>query len=111
MREIKSRKLRLRVKKKNYRPIIERSAEELQEIRCLSEEECRLLLSRNLRQIRVEAGYSQQEIAELLEVNRSTYSYYELGKTLPSLKILYQLSLIFRLPVGALLNALLTAEI
>lgn len=35
-----------------------------------------------LREIRETAGCSQQQIADYLQIARSTYSYYELGKLL-----------------------------
>ena len=35
----------------------------------------------NIRRIRLERGYSQDDIAELMHVERSTYSNFETGKT------------------------------
>lgn len=40
-------------------------------------------LAERLRQARLQAGYSQQNIADALNVNRATYTYYETGKTSP----------------------------
>ena len=40
-------------------------------------------LAERLRQGRLQAGYSQQNIADALNVNRATYTYYETGKTSP----------------------------
>ena len=40
-------------------------------------------LADRLRQARLQAGYSQQNIADALNVNRATYTYYENGKTSP----------------------------
>lgn len=40
-------------------------------------------LADRLRQARLQAGYSQQNIADALNVNRATYTYYETGKTTP----------------------------
>ncbi len=62
-------------------------------------EEFRLLL----RQIRLTCGYSQGSVAEALGVNRSTYTYYESGKTTPSLHTLKKLSQIFDVPIEAFL--------
>ena len=36
-----------------------------------------------LRKLRLKAGYSQKNVADLLNVSRSTYTYYETGKTSP----------------------------
>ena len=40
-------------------------------------------LADRLRQARLQAGYSQQNVADALNVNRATYTYYETGKTSP----------------------------
>ena len=51
----------------------------------------RSYLAKTLRRLRVEAGFTQQNMADVLNINRSTYTYYETGKTTPdiqSLKIL-----------------------
>ena len=40
-------------------------------------------LADRLRQARLRAGFSQQNIADALNVNRATYTYYENGKTSP----------------------------
>lgn len=41
------------------------------------------LLGARLRKYRVENGYSQNHIANVLGIERSTYTYYEVGKTTP----------------------------
>ncbi|MBQ2668078.1 MAG: helix-turn-helix domain-containing protein [Clostridia bacterium] len=41
------------------------------------------MLGMRLRNFRVENGYSQNHIANILGVERSTYTYYETGKTVP----------------------------
>ena len=38
-----------------------------------------------LKEMRLAAGYTQQEIADILQVDRSTYAYYEAGKTEPNI--------------------------
>jgi transcriptional regulator with XRE-family HTH domain len=42
--------------------------------------DCRLKMGQNIRQIREKRGYSQDELAEIMEVNRSTISKIENGK-------------------------------
>lgn len=45
----------------------------------------------HLRRLRKERGYTQQQMAYILNIGRSTYTYYETGKSEPSydkLKIL-----------------------
>ncbi len=41
------------------------------------------LLGARLRKYRIENGYSQNHIANILGIERSTYTYYEVGKTTP----------------------------
>ena len=42
--------------------------------------DCRLKMGQNIREIREKRGYSQDELAEIMEVNRSTISKIENGK-------------------------------
>ena len=48
-----------------------------------------------LRRMRLKCGLTQQAVADALHVNRTTYSYYELGKTQPDFAQLGQLAKIF----------------
>lgn len=41
--------------------------------------------SRKLRTLRKQHGFSQKEMANCLEIDRSTYASYEIGRSLPSL--------------------------
>ena len=52
-------------------------------------------LAERLRQARLQAGYSQQNVADALNVNRATYTYYETGKTTPSVVDLYVLARLY----------------
>ena len=53
-------------------------------------------LRQNLKKFRKEAHFSQEQIAQQLGVNRATYTYYETGKTTPSVVDLYHLSQLYR---------------
>jgi len=64
------------------------------------------MLKDKLKEYRLLCGYSQQQIADVLNIHRSTYSYYELGKTEPSLDNIRTLAMEF----GVSLNALLEVE-
>ena len=59
----------------------------------------------NLRTEREKAGLKQREVAELLNLNRSTYSYYENLKRphMPDIDIICKIADIFGCPVSALL--------
>ena len=59
-------------------------------------EKLRKVLRENLRRFRTEADYSQEEVARVLGVNRATYTYYETGKTTPSVVDLYRLAQLYR---------------
>lgn len=56
-------------------------------------------LPKLLHDLRVSAGFSQENVAAALGVSRPTYTYYELGKTVPSAVMLGKLALIFKIPV------------
>lgn len=52
-----------------------------------------------LRDLRLAHGYSQQNIADMLGLNRSAYTYYELGKCTPSIESLYKLSNLYEMDI------------
>lgn len=49
-----------------------------------------------LKMCRKECKLTQQQVADLLEVDRSTYAYYELGVSGPSIENLFKLAAIFK---------------
>ena len=55
-------------------------------------------LQKLLRNIRLACGLSQREVADALMVNRSTYSYYESGKTSPDVQTLRILAKLYGVP-------------
>lgn len=56
-------------------------------------------IAETLRKLRLAAGYSQQNVADVLNVNRSTYTYYETGKTMPDIVSLYKIARMFGVPI------------
>lgn len=56
-----------------------------------------------LRELRTKFGYTQNQIARLLNIDRSTYAYYETGKTQPDVTTLLVLSQIYNLSISELL--------
>ena len=52
-------------------------------------------LRQNLKKFRKEAHFSQEQIAQQLGVNLAIYTYYETGKTTPSVEDLYLLSQLY----------------
>ncbi len=53
------------------------------------------MLSQTLKKLRENCGYTQQQVADALNLERSTYTYYETGKTTPDINTIIKLSKIF----------------
>ena len=62
------------------------------------------MLSQRLKQFRESCGLTQKQIAEVLNVDRSTYTYYETGKSQPTIDTLIKLAKIFSVSIDALLD-------
>lgn len=54
-----------------------------------------LFIAENLRLLRKQAKLSQKEVADLMKVDRTTYTYYETGRSVPNYKNLAKLCHIF----------------
>ena len=63
-----------------------------------------LSLARNLKLKRKQLGLTQQLMSDLLNLERSTYAYYETGKTSPSLETLSKLAAMFDCSIEDLLR-------
>lgn len=63
-----------------------------------------MLLAQNLQYLRRKSGQSQQELADRLEIPRTTWSGYELGKVEPNIGMLQRISAFFNQPIDRLLN-------
>ncbi len=61
-------------------------------------------LSDQLRMTRMSRNLTQQQVADKLQIDRSTYTYYETGKTTPSIFTLMKLAEIFQVPIDSILN-------
>lgn len=61
-------------------------------------------LARVLRRLRVSAGFTQQNMADVLNINRSTYTYYETGKTTPDIQSLKMLANILNVDIDVFLE-------
>ncbi|MBQ2811907.1 MAG: helix-turn-helix transcriptional regulator [Clostridia bacterium] len=62
------------------------------------------MLHENLKKLRKSCGFRQEEVAKVLGIDRSAYSYYESGKTEPSVKNLIKISRMFKVDVDALIG-------
>ena len=63
----------------------------------------KICINERLRELRIKSGYTQSQIAKILNIDRSTYSYYEIGKTTPDVTALMTLAKIFNISLGELL--------
>ena len=57
-----------------------------------------------LRELRKKNGLTQQHVADFLHLDRSTYAYYESGRTKINIDILLRLSRFFKVSLGALVG-------
>lgn len=62
------------------------------------------MFSQTIRTLRESQKLSQQQIANALQIDRSTYSYYELGKSHPDYDGLVKLSKLFNVSLNYLLD-------
>ena len=62
------------------------------------------MLHENLKKLRKACGFRQEEVAKVLGVDRSAYSYYESGKTEPSVTNLIKISRMFKVDVDVLVG-------
>lgn len=60
------------------------------------------MISESLKKVRKEHKLTQQDIAEVLGIDRSTYTFYETGKTSPSITTLHKLADIYNVSMGYL---------
>ena len=58
----------------------------------------------NLRQLRRACGFTQEEVANVLGIDRSAYSYYESGKTEPKMTNLVKIARMYRVSTDTLLG-------
>lgn len=68
-------------------------------------ERMKAMLGDRLRAIRTEHKLTQQSVADILGVDRTTYTVYEIGSSYPSLESLYKLSQIYNVTVDYLIGA------
>ncbi len=71
----------------------------------LDEKVLRTIFSRRLRQLRKISGMTQLQVSQLLSLDRSTYAYYETGKTCPAFDTLLRLSQIYNVSTDYLIGA------
>lgn len=60
-------------------------------------------LGQHLRHLRLEHGFTQQQLANILKLDRSTVAYMESGRILPNLHTLAKLKVVYHLSWDELL--------
>ena len=63
-----------------------------------------LITANNIKAKRKKLGLTQQLISDLLNIKRSTYAYYETGKTTPSIETMYKLAEVFECDIEDLIK-------
>ena len=63
-----------------------------------------------LKKLRKENGLTQQQVADFLHLDRSTYAYYESGRTKINIDILIRLSNFFQVSLGELVGVEVPAD-
>lgn len=63
-----------------------------------------------LRELRQEAGLSQEQASDLLGIERSTYAYYETGRSVPNLRRLITITHLFHVTLDYLLMGRMPKE-
>ena len=63
-----------------------------------------MTLGESLKKIRKQYKMTQEDIAKLLGISRSGYTYYETGKTIPSVEVLQKLSAIYNTTIDVIVG-------
>lgn len=58
----------------------------------------------NLKRLRQGCALTQKQVSDVLKINRSTYTYYETGKSQPTIRTLIKLSKMFNVTIDFLLG-------
>lgn len=62
------------------------------------------MIANTIKKLRVDKGYTQLQVANMLKIDRSTYSYYETGRIYPDVKTILNLAEIFGVKYTELLE-------
>ena len=62
------------------------------------------MLAKTMKKLRENCGYTQQQVADALNIDRSTYTYYETAKTTPDINTIIKLCKIFNVSYSDILE-------
>lgn len=71
----------------------------------LTPNERKALISESLKTFRELAKFQQKEVADAIDISAQTYNTYESGRSEPPAEILVRLSMLYEIPVDALIQA------
>ncbi len=63
-----------------------------------------IFLGKNLKELRIEKGYTQKQVAEILKINSVTYLHYEKEQREPPLSLLADIAKLYDVSVDYLLG-------
>ncbi len=63
------------------------------------------MISVKIRELRTRNGLTQKQVAEVLNIDRSTYAYYESGKTKPDITTFVKLSNLYGVSIDFMLKS------
>ena len=75
------------------------------------DEEAKSRFGSTLRQKRKELGLSQAKVANKLNLDRTTYAYYESGRSVPNVKVINDIAKVLDIDVLTLINIILDEDI
>ena len=75
------------------------------------DEEAKSRLKSTLRQKRKELRLSQAEVADKLNIDRTTYTYYESGRRVPNIKVINDIGKVLDIPISTLINTILNEDV
>jgi len=62
-------------------------------------------IPKTIKDLRTKCNYTQKQIADMLQIDRSTYSYYESGRITPDIKTVLKLAHIFNVDYTKILDS------
>lgn len=75
------------------------------------DEEAKSRFRSTLRQKRKELRLSQAKVADKLNIDRTTYAYYESGRCVPNIKVINDIAKVLDIPISTLINTILNENV
>ncbi len=75
------------------------------------DEEAKSRFRSTLRQKRKELRLSQAKVADKINIDRTTYAYYESGRCVPNIKVINDIGKVLGIPISTLINTILNEDV